>query len=190
MWYPAAPIRKSHDQACCIRLARKIYRFSLLNHYEDFYQAASCMLVVGPHFEKYLVFALMLYVSLAYVPDQEGRKRLSCSHTVFRTPRMCLTRDLHTLKLASSDLVGSADFNPSEVYIALRDCHIWIWLVLICSWTATDGTHSEQAKRLRRLFRREWGRHARDWRFLDSILKKFFSTSAMSLDLEHYWRSM
>jgi hypothetical protein len=171
-------------------LLRHFATLSTEHGYEDFYQAASCMLVVGAHFEKCLVFALMLYVSLAYAPDPATRMKLACSHTVFRAPRTCLTRDLPTIRLPSPDLVEDAPSDFSKVYTTLRDCHIWIWLILISSWMATDGVHSERARKLSRLFKRTWGRYAKDWRFLDSILNRFFSTQSIRSHLKQCWNDI
>ncbi len=147
--------------------------------YDDFYQACSCLLVSGPHFEKYLVFALLLFVSFTFAPGGErGRKYLAVSHTAVRTPRTCLTRDLPGFRLADppplpDHATKNASRSSAETQRTLQDCLVWIWLVLIESWTATDGANSKDAMELERKFKLRFPEYATPER-VDAVWTKLF----------------
>jgi hypothetical protein len=169
--------------------------------HEDFWQACSCLLVPGPNFEKYLVFALLLFVSVAFAPGESGRKYLACSHTAFRTPRACLTRELPAFEpddISSSPPEGTdptdtdrdqnhdQNQNQADVEETMQQCLIWMWLVLIESWRATDGVDSNEANRLQDLLKLKFPGYVA-WEKLNVVLGRFFCTEDMISSLKHCW---
>ncbi|OAP64485.1 hypothetical protein AYL99_00457 [Fonsecaea erecta] len=169
----------------------------------DFSDACACLLDPAPSFEKYLVFVLICYASVAFAPD---RHYLSASHTAFRTPRLRLTQDLPTFRVeddkhvallrhdtALMDLTGDiveADDDADDAVIATeRDCLIWMWLVVISSWTATDGADSDHAASLQRAFRARFPEHGGDWECLDCVLRQFFWTNGLNVEMKRFWES-
>jgi hypothetical protein len=164
--------------------------------YDDFYQASPCLLVPGPDFGKYLVFAIMLFVSVVFAPGEEGRRYLACSHTAFRTPRACLTRDLPSFELdLPFSMTEPTDTSASDMQrqqakdadAMMQECLIWMWLVLIDSWRATDGPDSENAIMLLVLFKSKYPRYAPRWDRADEVLQRFFHTEEMGTGLSSFW---
>ncbi|KAJ9616383.1 hypothetical protein H2200_000101 [Cladophialophora chaetospira] len=177
-------IRSIHNAVGSPSRAHEAHLSSLpsKNRFDDFYQACSCLMVQGPHFEKYLIFALLLFVSVAFAPGESGRKFLACSHTAFKTPRACLTRDLPAFWLIEAEspqprspAEGAGEGHPTraEVVRTTQECLIWMWLVLIESWRATDGADSKDATELERKFILRFPAYAaQDTR--EVVLKRFF----------------
>ncbi|KIW70286.1 hypothetical protein PV04_02571 [Phialophora macrospora] len=159
--------------------------------HEDFWQACACLLVPGPNFEKYLVFALLLFVGAAFAPGENGRKYLACSHTAFRTPRACLTRELPSFE--TGDIPQGMDrTNPDsdrsreDAKETMQQCLVWIWLVLVESWRATDGVDSSEAKRLQDMLKLKFTAYAA-WEKVNVVLGRFFCTEAMISHLRQSW---
>ena len=145
----------------------------------------------GPHFEKYLVFGLLLFASIAFAPGERGRKYLACSHTAFRTPRACLTKDLPHFWLEEPPQPGAsvahhADQSSTEVQRIMKECLVWIWLVLIASWRATAGINSRDAIELERKFALRFPDCTAPGR-VEAVLQRFFGTENMSFDGGNTW---
>ena len=136
--------------------------------YCDFWEACSCLLVPGPSFEKYLCFALLLYCLNTFSPR---RSHLSASHMAFGTPRQLLTQKLPTFNESSEDET---------------ECLIWIWLVLIDSWRAVNGAHSEAAAALLLQFAECFPSYC-VWAKIEYVLGQFFATDCMVADIRRCW---
>ena len=154
--------------------------------YDDFYQACSCLLISGPHFEKFLVFALMLFTNFAFCASQEDRKRLACSHTAFRSPRACLSRDLPQFQIPPAVLEGRNSEDMQAVGPAMQECLVWMWLMLIESWKATEGEESQDAKELLGLFKVTYPEYVA-WDRVHPVLERFFHTDEMVMSLRRSW---
>jgi len=128
--------------------------------YSDFWEACSCLLIPGPHFEKYLCFALLCYISVAFSPQ---RIYLSASHTAFRTPRLLLTQQLPSFTVYSQEET---------------ECLVWMWLVLIDAWRATEVVNSETTTNLSRQFAELFPSYC-SWPTKEDVLKQFFFTDAI-----------
>ncbi|OQV06058.1 hypothetical protein CLAIMM_10695 [Cladophialophora immunda] len=152
----------------------------------DFSDACTCLLDPAPNFEKYLVFALICYASVAFSPD---RHYLSASHTAFRTPRLLLTQDLPAFRVeepavrdGNAPTNQAGDTTTTTTTTAQMDCLVWMWLVLVNSWTATDGADSENAVSLKRVFREKCPEDCDSDR-LDRVLSQFFWTAALKAEM-------
>ncbi|EXJ53632.1 uncharacterized protein A1O5_13083 [Cladophialophora psammophila CBS 110553] len=183
----------------------------------DFCDACTCLLVQGPNFEKYLVLALICYVSIAFSPPREARCYLSASHTAFRTPRLLLTQELPDFRVneendqrePSTDDPDETEEGESESETGgaeTKNCLVWIWLVLIASWRATattatattttrsdDSGDCENARILERAFQDRFPQYYRcrgDWARLDRVLGRFFCTEALKGEMKRSWMAL
>jgi len=130
----------------------------------DIWEACSCLLVPGPSFEKYLCLALILYCLNTFSPR---RSYLSSSNLGFTTPRHLLTQKLPSF----------SEYSEDET-----DCLIWIWLVLIDSWRAKDGSHSDGAETLLLQFAERFPSYCA-WTRIEYVMKQFFATDSMMADI-------
>ena len=122
---------------------------------------------------------------------------LACSHTVFRTPRACLRRELPGFQIPTvraeqwedgqweGGRIETHDIRAVEK--TMRECLIWIWLVLIDSWRATDGVESVDAMQLQDLLIIDFPECA-GWDSVEIVLTRFFYTEEMRTKLKCSWR--
>lgn len=136
--------------------------------YSDFWEACSCLLVPGHHFEKYLCFALFCYVGVAFSPQ---RIYLAASHTAFRTPRLLLTQQLPDFHVDSREE---------------EQCLAWMWLVLTMSWIATEDMNSTTARDLSTEFLERFPTYS-SWTAIEQLMAQFFCAESLTPVLKGWW---
>ncbi|KIY01689.1 uncharacterized protein Z520_01826 [Fonsecaea multimorphosa CBS 102226] len=137
--------------------------------HNDFDEACPSLRIPGPNLERYLSFSLLLYSSITFSPK---RTLLEACHLVFGIPRSLLTKEL-TLFSGSS---------PDET-----KCLMWMWLVLIASWTVANRTRSSSGTSLSLQLVKKYP-ELRPWTGVKDILQEFFASEALLEPLEPLWR--
>jgi hypothetical protein len=93
-----------------------------VSRYSDFWECCPSISRVGPDFEKYLCLSLLLYTANEFAPERACHKGMA----LYGGPRAVLAAEI--------GMLSRAPLTPAQ-----RHCWIWIWWVVIDSW-------SEQAK--------------------------------------------
>jgi hypothetical protein len=129
-----------------------------LDRYSDFWECCPAIARKGPDLEKCLCLALMLYTANEFAP----RRRFNGGLALYSSPRAVLTAEIALL---------------SQVVVTemQRYCCIWIYCVLIDSWS--EGTNVTVTAHLLRSQLWTMYPESQSQEALRSILRKFFCSA-------------
>ncbi|OAP65783.1 hypothetical protein AYL99_01755 [Fonsecaea erecta] len=153
------------------KLAQSEDALTCNRRHDNFGEACPSLRTPGLNLEKYLTFSLLLYSSITFSPK---RSLLEACHLVFGIPRCLLTKDLPSF-------FGKS---PDET-----KCIVWMWLVLIASWTIANRTKSTSGRSLTFQLVERYP-ELRAWTEVKGLLHDFFSSGVLLESLQHLWEDL
>ena len=139
--------------------------------FADFWESCSSLATPGPTFCKFLCLSLLLYTSTVLCPVRGAISGMS----MYASSRRLLTQQVHLLE---SQITGQDE----------KDCWIWIWMVVIGSWSERDCLTTAGVTLLVQ-FHQQFP-ELRTWSQLDQVLARFFYPHTFQASCKTYWDSL